>query len=107
MSEKAPQYKHVSKRHLTREPARIEVYGKKEVLYCSMNNLSSTGAFFEILNPTFTPRAGYLVRVTIKLKQINKTHFVNGEVVWFKGLGMGVSFIKQKDLFDKLSKLAP
>ncbi|MEQ1721671.1 MAG: PilZ domain-containing protein [Pseudobdellovibrio sp.] len=104
MNEKAAQPELGSKRYFTKEPARIDVYGKKEVLFCRMNNLSSTGAFFELLNPTYIPRIGDLVRMTINLKQVNKTHVVNGEVVWFKGSGLGVSFIKQKELFTKLSK---
>lgn len=93
-----------AKRHLTKEPARIEVYGKREVLFCRMNNLSSTGAFFEVLNSLYIPKIGDIVRVTINLKQVNKTHIINGEVVWFKGTGLGVSFLKQKELLEKLSK---
>jgi hypothetical protein len=104
MGEKTLQHDVSSKRYLTKESARFEFYGKKEVLFCRMNNLSSTGAFFELLNPVFIPRVGDLVRVTVNLKKLNKTHVVNGEVVWLKGLGLGLSFIKQKDLFDKLSR---
>ncbi len=61
-----------------------------------MNNLSATGAFFEILNSNYTPRRGETVRVVINLKLVNKTHTLSGEIVWAKGLGLGVQFIKPK-----------
>lgn len=61
-----------------------------------MNNLSATGAFFEILNSNYTPRPGEVVRVVINLKQVNKTHTINGQIVWAKGLGIGIHFIKHK-----------
>lgn len=68
-----------------------------------MSNLSSTGAFFEIVNSEYIPQVGDLICVTINLKDIHKTHVLNGEVIWCNGTGMGVSFIKQKDLFLKLA----
>ena len=94
----------VAKRFQTREPARVEIVGKKAVLFCRMNNLSKTGAFFEIMNSHFTPRRGEIVRVTVNLKQIKKTHVINGEVVWAKGLGFGVVFTKHNEPIFKLSK---
>lgn len=93
----------VAKRFPTREPARIEVIGRKAVLFCRMNNLSTTGAFFEILNSNYTPRTGDMVRVTVNLKQVNKTHSLHGEVIWAKGLGMGIVFVKQKEIYTKPS----
>lgn len=85
-----------AKRFPTREPARLEIIGKKTILFCRMNNLSATGAFFEILNSNYTPRPGEVVRVVINLKQVNKTHTINGQIVWAKGLGIGIQFIKQQ-----------
>lgn len=93
-----------AKRHYTREHATVEVYGKTGRVHCKMSNLSTTGAFFEIVNTGFTPKQGDIVRVTINLRQINKTHTLHGEIVWNKGLGLGVAFIKQKDVFKKLAK---
>lgn len=95
-----------AKRHQTKESARLEVYGKKEILFCRMSNLSSTGAFFEIVNANYTPKAHDLVNVTINLNQINKSYTVHGEVVWSKGLNLGVMFIKQKILSMKLARLS-
>ena len=94
----------IAKRFATQEPARMEIYGKKEILFCRMNNLSATGAFFEILNATYTPKVGDLVRITINLKKVNASHLINGEIIWSKGYGVGITFIKQKELFNKLSK---
>lgn len=94
----------IAKRYPTKEPARIEVYGRPEAIFCRMNNLSSTGAFFEITHAKQMPRVGDLVQMTISLKQVNKTHILNGEVVWHKGMGIGVSFIKQKDIIAKLAR---
>ena len=85
-----------ARRFLTREPARLEIIGKKTILFCRMNNLSATGAFFEILNSNYTPRPGEVVRVVINLKQVNKTHTLNGQIVWAKGLGIGIQFVKHK-----------
>lgn len=92
-----------SKRYTTKEPAQIEVYGRFGKIYCKMGNLSKSGAFFEIISSNFMPREGDLVRVTIHLKQLNRVHSVDGEVVWCKGLGMGLMFIKKDRLFEKLS----
>ncbi len=94
----------IAKRFPTQEPARIEVYGRKGSLFCRMSNLSSTGAFFEIVNSPTMPRVGDLIQVTISLKQLGKSHVLNGEVIWSKGSGLGMSFIKQKELLQKLSK---
>ncbi|MFZ3228626.1 MAG: PilZ domain-containing protein [Pseudobdellovibrio sp.] len=91
------------KRFPTKEPAQIEIYGRFGKIYCKMGNLSKKGAFFEIISSNFMPRQGDLVRITVNLKQLGRSHILDGEVVWCKGLGMGVMFIKQDLLFQKLS----
>lgn len=93
-----------AKRHPTNETAIVEIYGRSGKLYCRMNNLSTTGAFFEVTNAYHTPKKGDLVRVTISLKQIGKTHTVHGQIMWCRGLGMGVAFIKNKDLYKKIGR---
>ena len=82
----------------------MEVYGQTEKIFCRMNNLSVSGAFFEITNAKYTPKKNELVRMTVNLKQLGKTYTLHGEVIWSRGLGLGISFIKQKDLFKKVSK---
>lgn len=86
----------VAKRFPTKEPARIEVIGRKVALFCRMTNLSSTGAFFEILNSNYTPRPNDQIRVTVNLKRVNKSHSINGQVVWCNGSGLGVVFNTHK-----------
>ena len=81
-------------RYQTNEPARIEVLGKHETIFCRMSNLSSTGAFFEIISSNFIPKKGDPIRITITLKQLNTSHVIKGEIIWKKGAGMGVMFIK-------------
>ena len=93
-----------AKRHTTREHVTVEVYGKSGKTHCRMSNLSVTGAFLEIMNTGYHPKKGDVVRVTINLRQINKTHTLHGEIVWNKGLGLGVAFLKQQDVFKKLVK---
>lgn len=92
-----------AKRFPTKEPAQIEVYGRFGKIYCKMGNLSTGGAFFEIVSSNFMPRQGDLVRITIHLKQLNRIHSVDAEVIWCKGLGMGIMFLKKDTLFEKLS----
>lgn len=96
--------KEVATRHQTNEAAIVEVHGRAGKILCRMNNLSKTGAFFEIVNSHFTPRQGDLVRVTINLKQLNKTHTLHGQIVWNRGLGLGIAFLKSKDVLKKITK---
>lgn len=91
----------VAQRFPTEEAARIEIYGKKHVVYCRMHNLSLTGAYFEIVSSNYTPKVGEFIRITITLKKIKSSRTLNAEVIWSKGHGMGVAFIKQKDLIGK------
>ncbi|MBY0451627.1 MAG: PilZ domain-containing protein [Bdellovibrionaceae bacterium] len=93
-----------AKRHVTNEPAIVEVYGRTGKIFCRMNNLSTSGAFFEITNSYHTPRQGDVVRVTVNLKQLGKTHTLHGQIIWCRGLGLGVAFIKNKDLYKKIAK---
>jgi hypothetical protein len=94
----------IAKRHTTNESAFVEVQGRNGKILCRMNNLSTTGAFFEILNSHFIPKQGDLVRVTINLKQLNKVHTLHGQIIWNRGLGIGISFLKSKDILKKISK---
>lgn len=91
----------IAKRFATNESARVEFYGKKDIIFCRMNNLSKTGAFFEIVNSTARPKMGDLVRLNIHLRQVGRSHVVNGEIIWVKGYGFGVAFIKQEEVFQR------
>ncbi len=92
-----------AKRFTTKELAQIEVYGRMGKVFCKMSNLSQSGAFFEIINSNYMPRTGDLVRVTVLLRQINKTHVLDAEIIWCKGLGLGLNFLKKNELMGKLA----
>lgn len=97
-SDTAPQ-----KRYPTKEHAQLEIYGRMGKIFCRLCNLSSSGAFLEIVSSRHMPRQGDLVRISISLRQLKKTHTLDAEVVWCKGLGLGISFIKKEQLLGKLS----
>ncbi|MBC7420439.1 MAG: PilZ domain-containing protein [Bdellovibrio sp.] len=92
-----------AKRFSTKELAQIEVYGRMGKVFCKMANLSQSGAFFEIINSNYMPRSGDLVRVTVLLRQINKTHILDAEIIWCKGLSLGINFLKKSELMQKLA----
>ncbi len=91
------------RRFLTKEHAQIEIYGRMGKVFCRVANLSVTGAFLEIINAKYVPKPGELIRMTVLLRQVNKTHTLDAEIIWSKGLGLGISFIKKEQLFEKLS----
>ena len=93
-----------SKRFLTQELAQIEVYGRIGKVFTKMGNLSTTGAFFEIISSNYMPRMGDLVRLTINLRSIKKVHVLDGEVIWCKGLGLGIQFLNPEQFRKKLSE---
>ena len=88
----------VAQRHSTNEFATVEISGRTIKIQCRLSNISQTGAFLEIINAAMTPKQNDIVRITINLRQINKVHVLIGQVVWSRGLGIGVSFLKNKDL---------
>lgn len=93
------------KRFLTQEIVKVEVYGSSAKLTCRMANMSTSGAYFELLSGGAPAGSNDLVCISIHLRAINKIHTVNAEVVWSRGVGFGVQFLN-KDLFnDKISKL--
>ncbi len=92
-----------ARRYNTKEMAQIEVYGRMGKVFCKLGNLSESGAFLEIINSSYVPRSGDLVRITVLLRQINKTHIVDAEIIWARGLGLGINFLRKKTLVEKLS----
>jgi len=94
----------VAKRHQTKEVAIIEVYGRNFKINSRLANVSITGAFLELTSSNYQPKQGDLVRITVPLQKVNKTYTLHGQVVWCRGLGVGVSFLKDKDLREILTK---
>lgn len=91
-----------AKRFKTKEKAAIEVYGHIGILNAQIRNLSETGAFVEILAGNYVPRKGDLLNMTIRLDTIERTHNVSAEVVWSKGLGVGICFIAKDEVLERM-----
>lgn len=92
----------VSQRFQTYESAVIEVSGHFEKIVCKMENLSASGAFFKILNSLYIPRTNDLVRITINLRSLKKVHTLYGRVVWSEGLGVGLKFLPNQLITNKV-----
>ena len=95
--------KEIAKRYNTQEMAVLEVYGRIGKVSCKMSNLSISGACFEIINSSFVPKKGDLIRVSINLGQIKKRYNLEAEVVWIRGLELGITFINRERLLEQLS----
>lgn len=92
-----------AKRYLTQELAQIEIYGHTDKVICKMANLSTSGAFFEIISSQYIPRMGDVIRLTINLRSIKRVHVINAEVIWSKGLSLGIQFLTTLEMQEKLS----
>ena len=89
-----------AQRHHTQEIAQIEVYGRMGNLLAKMRNLSVTGAFLELTHADFVPQKGDLLRVTVNLNSVKRTHQLNALVVWTRDLGLGVQFISEEQVLS-------
>lgn len=92
-----------ARRFMTQELAQIEVYGRIGKIFTKMSNLSTSGAFFEIISSNYMPKTTDLVRLTVNLRSIKKVHVIDAEVVWCKGLGLGIRFLSTQEFREKLS----
>ncbi len=93
-----------ARRFSTQEMAQIEVFGKDGKILTKMGNVSYTGAFFEVISSNFMPQNKDIVRITVNLRSVNKTHVIDAEVVWSKGLGIGVQFLNRDQLNTRISE---
>lgn len=91
-----------ARRFSTQEVAQIEIYGRIGKIMAKMSNLSTSGAFFEILSPNALIKEGDLARFTVRLQSINKIHIVDCEVIWANLTGLGVRFLRRDELQEKL-----
>lgn len=95
----------ITERHSTRERAYLEIFGRMGTLIAEMKNLSLTGAFLEILQGDYIPQKGDLLRITVPLESLGRTHSVNAEVVWGKSLGVGICFLNREETMTKMLAL--
>jgi PilZ domain-containing protein len=91
-----------TERYMTQERAYLEIFGRMGTLIAEMKNLSLTGAFLEIVQGDYIPQKGDLIRVTVPLETLGRTHSVNAEVVWGKSLGLGVCFLNRQETMTKM-----
>ncbi|WII72802.1 PilZ domain-containing protein [Bdellovibrio sp. 22V] len=91
-----------AKRYQTKETAQIEVYGHIGTLVANLKNLSQTGAFLEVAQGDYVPQKGDLLNMTVNLKSLRRTHNIAAEVVWSKGLGLGICFINKDEVLERM-----
>jgi hypothetical protein len=89
-----------AQRYKTSEIAKIQVYGRSGDLVARLKNISAQGALLELLNGDFLPKRGDFIHITIHLSDVNKTHEINGQVIWSNELSFGIYFIKKQELAD-------
>ena len=94
--------KTAAKRYRTKEMAHIEVYGHIGILIAKLRNISQTGAFLEVSQGDYVPQKGDLLNLTVKLDTVERTHNVAAEVVWSKGLGLGICFIHKDQILERM-----
>ncbi|MGE5086456.1 MAG: PilZ domain-containing protein [Bacillota bacterium] len=91
-----------SKRYKTKEKALIEVYGHIGTLAASLRNLSKTGAFLEVSDGDYIPQKGDLLNLTVELTSLQRIHNVAAEVIWSKGMGLGICFIGKDEILERM-----
>lgn len=87
---------------MTRERAYLEIFGRMGTLTAEMKNLSLTGAFLELIQGDYIPQKGDLIRITIPLESLGRSHSVNAEVIWGKSLGFGICFLNREETMTKM-----
>lgn len=91
-----------AKRFSTKEKAHLEVYGHIGTLIAKVTNLSQTGAFLEVSTGNYVPQKGDLLNMTVRLDTLRREHNIAAEVVWSRGLGVGICFINKGDVLERM-----
>ena len=91
-----------AKRFKTNEKAHVEVYGNSGSVYAAVKNLSQTGACLEVSKGNYVPRKGDLLNVTVALTTLSKSHNLAAEVIWSRGLGLGICFITKDEVLERM-----
>lgn len=91
-------------RYPTRELAHIEVYGGTlPAMWANLRDISTSGACIEWSQSGHTELSeGSLIRMTVTLSALNKSHSVSAKVVWQSGLKVGVKFLKESELLSAM-----
>ncbi len=100
----SPQEPNISaKRYRTQEFVHVEICGRQNRIFCKLENLSKTGSSLKIISAKIIPRPKDIIKITVALKSVNKTHVIYAEIVWINGLNLGASFMDQDIIQKKLS----
>ena len=91
-------------RYPANEKAFVEIHGKEGSISASVKNISRSGACLEWGASDVKIVPGDLLRMTVSLPQINKTHDLNAVVVWTDGNVSGLNFLKSNHVFESLPK---
>jgi hypothetical protein len=91
-----------AERYPTAEIAHIEIYGRIGRAVARLKNISSTGAFLELNQGDYVPKKGDLIRATIHLHSLGKSRAIDAEIVWNRGVGFGVCFLRKTQLLEKM-----
>lgn len=91
-----------ARRFYTLETAHIEIYGRMGTLVAKMKNISTSGAFLELTSGEYIPQEGDFVHVSINLSSVGKMRSFNGQVVWSRGLGFGIQFVRKEQLLEMM-----
>jgi hypothetical protein len=102
MKEQFEGYMNHTTRFKTNETAQVEIFGQSGAYRVFVRNLSKTGAFLEFLNASFIPNEGDILNITVRLPAVKKIHRITAEVVWKKGLGLGVCFINKDEVLERI-----
>lgn len=89
-------------RYPTNEKAAVEIYGKTGTSLARLKNISRSGACIEWMQPDFAVQPGDLVRMTVKLNALNKSHNLSAEVVWKDGNTSGITFLTSDQVFERI-----
>jgi Tfp pilus assembly protein PilZ len=97
----------IFRRFYTDEEADLQLFRSGQNISSKIRNLSKGGAFIEYKGPAIS--VGEMLRLNIDLKQVARRYEVNAKVVWSAKVspwgedpGVGVQFVKDKDVYQNL-----
>jgi len=98
----------IYKRFKTNQLANLEIYPTGESHHSHIFNLSHSGAYLEVPQEA-NFQTGDMVRINVKLSQLNRHHDVHAEVVWMKqdaswnqGRAVGIRFMDKDEVYSHM-----
>ncbi len=104
----SPVNQRIFRRFITNQMAHVEVFPTGDVLDSRIFNLSRGGAYLEVANEV-SLKKGDIIKVDVKLRQINKRHGFHAKVIWTsekaiwnKGKAVGIEFLKSESVYAEM-----